>query len=130
MNHFQILLASNSNGIENVNNARNRLMELFPNGISFSEIIVSTPIDKNGMEKPDEPNYLNAICLAQSDATLDHIQFLLKQMETLMGRKKGSDVKDEVVIDLDLVVWNGEILRPWDVSQTYYKDCLKSLKES
>lgn len=123
MNHFQILLASNSNGIENMNIARNRLMELFPIGICFSDIIVSTPIDKNGMEKPDEPNYLNTICMAQSDESLDRIQFLLKEMETMMGRIKGS----EVVIDLDLVVWNGEILRPWDVSQTYYKDCLKSL---
>lgn len=123
MNHFQILLASNSNGIENIDNAQNRLKELFPKGICFSGILESTPIDKHGMEKFDAPNYLNSICLAQSDESLDRIQFLLKQMETMMGRIKGS----EVVIDLDLVVWNGEILRPWDVNQTYYKDCLKSL---
>lgn len=123
MNHYQILLASNSNGKENINMAQNRLKELFPIEICFSDIVESAPIDKNGMVKSDEPNYLNVLCLAQSDASLDRIQLLLKQMELLMGRRKGS----EVVIDLDLVVWNGEILRPWDVNQTYYMDCLKSM---
>jgi len=129
MNHFQILLASNSNSIENMNNAQIRLKELFPREICFSDLIESTPIDTNGKEKLDAPNYLNSICLAQSDATLEQIQLLLKKLETMMGRKKGSEGKVEVVIDLDLVLWNDQILRPWDVSQTYYKDCLLNLQK-
>jgi len=129
MNHFQILLASNSNSIENMNNAQIRLKELFPREIWFSDLIESTPIDTNGKGKLDGPNYLNSICLAQSDATLEQIQLLLKKLETMMGRKKGSEGKVEVVIDLDLVLWNDQILRPWDVSQTYYKDCLLNLQK-
>ncbi len=129
MNTFQILLASNTNATEHLAEAHERLKNLFPSEIRFSEILESFAMNKNGVIDK-ECTYLNALCQAYTELPLESVLSMLKVMETEMGRKRGLDAKGKVSIDLDLVEWNGEILRPWDVAQPYYRDCLKSLKKS
>lgn len=126
MNQFIILLASNSEAKKNMTDARNCLSMFFSEGIRFSENHWSAAVVKEGTVAPQGENsmYLNAVCVAQSERSLDDVQGLLKQFETEMGRIRGVDAQGQVAIDLDLVEWNGEVLRPKDASQDYYKVCL------
>ena len=126
MNTFQILLASNSDAEKNMTEARERLRKVFPLDIRFSKNVESKAVNKEGKIAPDASLYLNALCLANTGLPLDSVQSVLKVLEVEMGRKKGNAF-GLVAIDLDLVVWNGEILRPWDVAQSYYQECFSNL---
>ncbi|HET9570066.1 MAG TPA: 2-amino-4-hydroxy-6-hydroxymethyldihydropteridine diphosphokinase [Bacteroidales bacterium] len=127
MNHFQLLLASNINSEENMLHAMENLKTIFPSGIRFSSILSSKAVNKEGKEVPGSSPYLNAICQASTEFPMDQVRFILKDMENQMGRKRGTESKGMVTIDLDLVLWNDEILRPWDLAQVFYQNCLKSL---
>lgn len=128
MNTFQILLASNSNAAEHIAEAYERLKKIFPLKIRFSENQESFAVNKKNI-MDEKCTYLNAICQAYTELPLDSVQLILKVMEAEMGRKRGLKAKGLVVIDLDLVEWNGKILRPRDVAQSYYQDCLKCLNQ-
>jgi 2-amino-4-hydroxy-6-hydroxymethyldihydropteridine diphosphokinase len=128
MNTFMILLASNTNAAEHLAEAHERLKMLFPSDIRFSDMLESFSMNKHGVIDK-KFTYLNALCQAFSKLPLESVLSLLKVMETEMGRQRGLEAKGMVAIDLDLVEWNGEILRPWDVAQPYYRDCLKSIQK-
>lgn len=130
MNVFQILLGSNSDADKHMALAMKRLHEAFPEDIRFSAILKSAEVSECGGEAFESAAYLNAICLAHTELAMEHILSTLKTMETDMGRKRNLEAKGVVAIDLDLVVWNGVVLRPKDVAQAYYQNCLKSLKSS
>lgn len=123
MNSFQILLASNTNAKKNMDEACARLRRIFPTDIRFSDSVESMAINKAGETVPEGGLYLNKLCLARTELPLDRVQALLKAQEREMGRIKGPIV----VMDMDLVVWNGAITRPWEVAQAFYQDCLQSL---
>jgi 7,8-dihydro-6-hydroxymethylpterin-pyrophosphokinase len=128
MNTFQILLASNSDAAVHLALAMVRLKSAFPRNILFSEVLESHAVNKAGEICLDGGVYLNALCLAQTEDTMDSVQAFIKVMEAAMGRKRGFEAKGLVAIDLDLIVWNGVILRHWEVEQRFYQDCLKSLR--
>ena len=85
----------------------------------------SKAVNSQGRIAPHVSMYLNAICLANTELSLNSVQSILKKIEGEMGRKR-DDAFGLVAIDLDLVVWNGEILRPWDVAQSYYQECISN----
>ncbi|MCK9311715.1 MAG: 2-amino-4-hydroxy-6-hydroxymethyldihydropteridine diphosphokinase [Bacteroidales bacterium] len=129
MNQFIILLASNSEAEKNIAEARIILSLAFPEGARFSENHWSAALIKEGQPVPQGEcaKYLNAVCVAQSVSTLRDIQIVLKKIELDMGRIRSVEMHGRVAIDLDLVEWNGEILRPKDAIQGYYQACLKDL---
>jgi 7,8-dihydro-6-hydroxymethylpterin-pyrophosphokinase len=126
MNTFQVLMASNTNARANIEAAIRHINRLFDSKMHCSEMLESAGIDKSGKVLDSGVMYLNALSLIETYRSLEQVQSSLKAIEAEMGRVKGS----EVVIDLDLVVWNGEILRTWDVAQSYYRTCLVSLERS
>lgn len=129
MNRFIILLASNSEAEKNMVRARILLALAFPEGTHFSENHWSAAVVKEGQLPPRDECaiYLNALCVASSEMALNDVQAFLKQTETEMGRLRGAEAQGRVAIDMDLVEWNGEVLRPKDAEQDYYKKCLKDL---
>jgi len=127
MNTLQILLGSNWKQEKHMAEARERLKRAFHQDILFSENLKNAAMDLEGLEKVGAVAYLNAIGKAHTELPLEKVQLLLKEIETEMGRKRGLESKGMVTIDLDLIEWNGVILRPKDAAQMYYKDCLKSL---
>lgn len=127
MNTFQLLLGSNSDAAEHVAEAMVRLQRVFPENIRFSEVLESLAISKSGELAVEGGRYLNVLCLANTELPMDGVQPILKTMETEMGRKRGAEANGLVAIDLDLVVWNGVVVRSWEVAQPFYQDCLKNL---
>jgi len=129
MNRFIIFLASNSEAEKNMERARKLLALAFPEGTRFSENHWSAAVVKEEQIPPRDEcaMYLNAVCLASSEIALNDVQAFLKQTETEMGRLRGAEAQGRVAIDMDLVEWNGEVLRPKDAEQDYYQTCLKDI---
>jgi 2-amino-4-hydroxy-6-hydroxymethyldihydropteridine diphosphokinase len=130
MNSYIILLSSNSNAEQNMSEARQKLDAFFTVNTLFSDNMRTLAVSKDGHPLPSDETafYLNAVCQTQSDRPLDEVQTFLKQLETDMGRIRGTEAQGHVAIDLDLVEWNGEVLRPKDANQAYYKVCMGNLK--
>jgi serine/threonine-protein kinase HipA len=106
MNTFQILLASNSNAAEHMAEAMERLVTIFPSDIRFSEVLESRAVNKAGESLIDGGVYLNAVCRACTEKPLDRVQQLMKEMETEMGRIRGSAANGLVAIN----DFTGEVL--------------------
>lgn len=110
-----------------------RLSLVFPQELHFSDIHQSLSVKSQSESAGYQQNfdyYLNAVCFGQTNCMLEYIQTLLKQTEMAMGRKNGPESYGQVAIDLDLVEWDGEILRPDDAVQDYYTICLKDIYSS
>jgi len=129
MNQFTILLASNLNAEFHITDACECLSKAFPVNIRFSDNHWSDAVVKSGQCLPSGEcgRYLNTICKGLTDFVLDDFQAYLKITETKLGRIRGVETQGSVAIDMDLVEWNGEVLRPKDAEQEYYMVCLRDL---
>ena len=64
--------------------------------------------------------YLNGVVSAGTTLSLDAATGMLKGYERSAGRTPESKVTGEVPVDLDIVVFNGDILRPVDMTREYF----------
>ena len=67
-----------------------------------------------------DPDYLNAVMSVECDGTMDEVNIMLKDYERACGRTAESKLHGEVPIDLDIVVWDGRIVRPKDFGYRYF----------
>ena len=65
--------------------------------------------------------YMNAVVEGFYQGTGIELNELLKEKEHEMGRDKKCREQGLVPIDIDLVICNGEILKPWDFNQKFFK---------
>ncbi|NDV93861.1 hypothetical protein D0T84_02870 [Dysgonomonas sp. 521] len=73
-------------------------------------------------------DFLNQLAIAYTDENKENVSLLLKSIEKQIGRKPKDKEKGIVKIDIDLIVWNDDILRPADISLSYIADLLPSLE--
>lgn len=74
--------------------------------------------------RPFGPNsgnvpYINAVAVIETDLDKDQIETLIKKIENDAGRDR-NDPDHRITIDIDLVVWNGVILRPQEIDREYF----------
>lgn len=69
----------------------------------------------NGVDAP----YLNAVMLASTTKSFEEVNAAFKQWEIACGRTPASKMQGVIPIDLDVVVWNGEVIRVSDYSRDY-----------
>ena len=67
-----------------------------------------------------DPDYLNAVAEITSTLTHPELNKLLKNYERQCGRTPQSKALGSIPIDIDIVMWNGEVLRPKDFAQYYF----------
>ncbi len=77
---------------------------------------------------PNQKNYLNAVAQINTTIGYDELNDTLKKQEKAHGRTPDSKRTGEIPLDIDIVVWNGEILRPKDYNRDYFKIGLEELK--
>lgn len=65
--------------------------------------------------------YLNAVATGYIDCGSGRLTALLKEYELKCGRDTSSRLRGEVPIDIDVVIFDGRILRPKDASREYFK---------
>lgn len=86
----------------------------------LENVKVSSIYDTPALNGVDS-NYLNAVLVAMTNMNLEKTTEILKQWEISCGRTSESKLIGSIPIDLDVVVWNGEILRERDFSCQYFR---------
>ncbi len=113
MNRLILSLGSNSTDREwQMSQAIDRMKQL------FNKTVVSETYEVPAYNGVDAP-YLNAVMVATTAMSLEETTAALKQWETLCGRTPASKLQGVIPIDIDVVVWNDEVLRPVDYSRSY-----------
>ncbi|HIY48754.1 MAG TPA: 2-amino-4-hydroxy-6-hydroxymethyldihydropteridine diphosphokinase [Candidatus Barnesiella excrementavium] len=77
---------------------------------------------------PRHPNYLNAVARIDTTDEYQALHDTLKALERAHGRTPQSKLSGEIPLDLDIVVWNGETLRPQDYDREYFQIGLKEIE--
>jgi 2-amino-4-hydroxy-6-hydroxymethyldihydropteridine diphosphokinase len=73
----------------------------------------------------DQPDFLNGALLAETNLDKESLKVYLKSLEDLLGRDRTLPKSGPRTIDLDIIVWNGEIL-----DEDYYtRDYLRELTD-
>lgn len=67
-----------------------------------------------------DPDYLNAVAEIATTLTHSKLTKLLKDYERQCGRTPQSKALGSIPIDIDIVMWNGEVLRQKDFAQYYF----------
>ena len=75
-----------------------------------------------------DADYLNAVISASTKLSLDDAVALMKQYESVCGRTQASKLQGVIPIDIDIVLWNGEVIRPADFAQQYFQRGWQELK--
>lgn len=73
------------------------------------------------------PPYHNCIALIESSISYDKLKTLFKDMELKAGRNPQDKEKGLVVIDIDIVTWNNDVIKPTDMERSYMKIGLEEL---
>ena len=114
MNRFVLSIGSNSGNREyQMSQIVTLLNDLF-NNISVSDIYETPAI--NGKDAP----YLNGVIIGHTSMDLDEAIKTLKELERNQGRTLELKSQGIVPIDIDIVIWNNEIVRMRDYEQDYF----------
>lgn len=128
--HFcTVLLGSNVPDATNLIDAVSvQLLEKIIKEAKCSDILKS--VDQSQGVPPDAPLYSNRIIQGRTNHTRAHIELQLKSIEYQFGRRRGPEANGWVAMDLDLVEWDGMLLRPKEASRSYFIECMKSLQSN
>lgn len=66
--------------------------------------------------------YDNAVCMGDTAMSLDELSVWAKDIERALGRTSRSKAMGIVEVDIDIVIWNGVVVRPVDASRSYFKE--------
>ena len=109
MNTVIIGIGSNIHPEENIIEALKLL------GESFKVLQVSTMVRTSPIGITDQPDFLNGAVKIITELDASSLQTILKKIEDKLGRDRSLPKFGPRTMDLDVVVWNGEI-----VDQDYY----------
>ncbi|MBF0277556.1 MAG: 2-amino-4-hydroxy-6-hydroxymethyldihydropteridine diphosphokinase [SAR324 cluster bacterium] len=85
--------------------------------LAESQFIQTTPIGNT-----DQPDFINGAFLIETRFDARQLKAWLKALEDNLGRVRGADKFGPRTIDLDIVVWNKEIVD----DEVYERDFLKN----
>ena len=123
MNFVVLSLGSNSaDKIQKMKTCINDLKTVFVD-VKVSRVYETEAL--NGIDN----NYLNAVLSGYCDESFDVIKSRMKQYEIDSGRTKESKLKGDVSIDVDIVLWNGDIIKENDFKQSYFQIGWNEIKE-
>lgn len=92
----------------------------------FPRMIASPAYSTEGVGSGTGKQYVNSVALLYCELKEAELNTLLKAIEKSYGRKEDSG---EVALDLDIVISDGEIVRPKEFRQTYFQQGFKQIKE-
>lgn len=123
MNKVLISIGSNFDSDNNIISCR-QLLDSYFERISYSEVCETAPYGKNYKH-----NFLNQLAIISTEKELSEIKSILKTIEKKLGRDTNDKETGLVKIDVDLVIWNQDILKPRDISRTYVKSLLSTFPQ-
>lgn len=124
MSTILLSIGSNTFAKTNIDKAKRMLTRLFP------EIMFTQPI----LTEPDEEKYSylfrNVLAKAETEMTPEEVIDKIKQTERAVGRSPKDKYLGKVIIDIDLLQYNNEILRPGDLERDYVQQLLVTLPQT
>ncbi|MGL4293977.1 MAG: 2-amino-4-hydroxy-6-hydroxymethyldihydropteridine diphosphokinase [Bacteroidales bacterium] len=122
MNEVLISLGSNTpDGLENIRHAI-RLIETKALSSKFSSVYKSEPVGKF-----KHAFYHNCVGIITTDRDQSEWNDFFKNAELQMGRTAEMRESGNVPLDLDIIVWNDNIIRPADLIAPYLQSGLKQI---
>ena len=117
MNRAVLGLGSNTAGkrATNLMAALNMIGRRIGRVAEVSNFYETLPYGANSGKCP----YINAVAIVETKLRADEILPLLKEIEDSCGRDRTSD-RHEISVDVDLVMWNSDILRPHEIDRDYF----------
>lgn len=79
--------------------------------------------------KPSGDGYTNCVAELLTSLDFDALRDASKLIEAEIGRTPGDKEQGRVEIDIDIVYFDSELLRPLDAARPYFLDGLKTLKD-
>ncbi|MCM1519117.1 MAG: 2-amino-4-hydroxy-6-hydroxymethyldihydropteridine diphosphokinase [Pseudoflavonifractor sp.] len=67
-----------------------------------------------------DADYLNVVVYAMTDKDMETVNMMLKEYERRCGRTPQSKSRGEIPIDIDIVVWDGKVIRDRDFKCDYF----------
>lgn len=117
-----ICIGSNFENQENLAFARQELANYFPD-IVYSEEKITSPLF---LQKNTNP-FSNQLARFSSDYSIEEIERICKSIERKAGRT-GEEKKSEIIrLDIDLLKFDGIILKPEDMKREYIRNLLKNM---
>jgi 2-amino-4-hydroxy-6-hydroxymethyldihydropteridine diphosphokinase len=104
LNKIVIGVGSNVDPEKNIEEAKNAIVNQH-NLIKASSFIETTPIGCK-----DQDNFLNGAFLVETEMDPSTFKSWLKNLEKKLGRVKSENKDGPRTIDLDIIVWNGEVV--------------------
>ncbi len=104
MNRAVIGLGSNINPEENIRRAKAAIAREF-RLIKSSSFVETEPV---GFKEQDR--FLNGALLIETELNADSLELHLKKLESELGRVKTDNKYGPRSIDIDILVWNGEVV--------------------
>lgn len=125
MNNKAIIsIGSNANRTENIQKVIKILQANYP-GSRFSTPEITDPIDLPEGAKA----FLNLVAMIPINLEKDEFVSQLKAIEAELGRDDEDDEEGIIPIDLDLIKWNEDVLKPRDFIRPYMVSGLEEIDE-
>lgn len=119
---YTIGIGSNWQRTEHMAWARRRLNACFP-GIRFSEEVETEPLY---FHRPDK--FSNQVARFSSPHPIHQVKAQLKSIEREVGRRPEDKAQEIVKLDLDLLLCDGQVLKPHDLERPYIREGIAQLK--
>ncbi len=86
----------------------------------FSNIKMSS-IYNSEADNHRDADYLNVVIKGDCKLDFETIYQKVKEYENVCGRTPASKLTGNVPMDLDIIIWNGKIIRPTDFTKAYFQ---------
>ena len=118
MNRAVVGVGSNIEPRRNIASARQR--------IAHRHVIVaeSPLVETRPVGYVHQPNFTNGTLLVETRVGRERLRSELKTIEFMLGRRRGPNRYGPRTIDLDLVVWNGEVIDRTLYTRDFLRDAV------
>lgn len=123
MHKVLLSIGANTQAHFNINRAKSILQKQFPT-IRFTDDIESKPHGSGFINL-----FVNTLGYFESDLSKKDLIAHFKNIEKKMGREPKDKAEGKVIIDIDLIKWNSEVLKPEDFERSYIRNLLESAKD-
>ena len=123
MHKILLSIGTNTDACLNMSKAKELLRSCFST-IKFTDAIETAPYG----EKFTTP-FFNSLAYFEADVNKNGVVRQLKEIEKKMGRKPSHKSEGIVIIDIDLLQWNSEVLKPDDLERSFMPELLLELNK-
>ncbi|MBN2635440.1 MAG: 2-amino-4-hydroxy-6-hydroxymethyldihydropteridine diphosphokinase [Prolixibacteraceae bacterium] len=121
MNECIIGIGSNIDADKNISETL-ELLKKSVDVIKLSSLIKTKPVGIT-----DQPDFTNGAVKIQTNLSAAELKRVLKAIEDIMGRDRTQPKFGPRSIDLDMVVWNGEIVDNDYYTRNFLKRCVDEI---